>query len=641
MNNYTELYKILTKRKVFKMDELKERGEKYKTPSSVVEKEQNNINYNIEELQRYLVMNKAPEFFYNEQDNTLYWIDKRKSPYKVEPQRLANFEVLIKRRYNFVVGNNVYERLVVRLRGVNVIDIDILYKEYSSLIQQVKEIPGYFLYSDTRRQLALFEQYISEIYWNMIGTMPVEIVYRESGWHQTEAGIWHYYSGNDVNNCFSNFRLADNIFYKFVDYGESRELIEWGIGLFSISTYEIMLPLIIHAHLGYTLKLFEDIGYREQYILLMIGETGAGKTTLARILFSLFGNESVKGLINFTSTECAIEQDIMNRQDSTFIIDDLCRGTDSIMLEKFERVLRQLGDSTGRKKTTNGGIEQVEVKTRCAVILTAESDIYALNESSRLRTIAVNINKDLFNKSAFDRYKKETEEAQRWGHFSMLEQYMTMYVQFLEHNYMQVIQKLLEEREIAPPVHFSFPRQNTIFIMMRSQLRIMLDFWRMYVPIPDNYYWSIYNFYVDILVKVLKENEDRIIKIEPYIAFLQITKERIKTQGTIASDKDTFLDYANIYKGYWDGCNLMIISEWIYPVVINDYAINHRRIFPENFKTILKKLYEMKLIEGYEQKDHAPKLLKQVKINGIIQYFICLRWQAVENILSQVEYNRY
>ena len=619
------------------MDKLKERAEKYKTTPTITE--QKDTSYNTEELQRYLVMSTAPEFFYNEQDNTLYWFDKRKSPDKVLPQRLANFAVSIKRRYNFLLGNNMIERLVVTIRGASIVDIDIASKDYSALMQEVKRIPGYFLYADTRRQQALFEQYISEIYWNMVNKMPVEIVYGESGWHQTETGMWHYYSGNDVNNCFSNFRLANNIVYRFVDYGESRELIGWGMGLFGISTYEIMLPLIIHAHLGYTLKLFEEIGYREQYILMMIGGTGEGKTTLARILFSLFGNELVKGIINFTSTESAMEQDMMKRQDSTLVIDDLCKGTDSIMLEKFERVLRQLGDSTGRKKTINGGTSQVEVKTRCAVILTAESDINALNESSRLRTIAVNINKYLFNKLAFDVYKKEAEEAQRLGRFSRLEQYMTMYVQFLENNYMQVIQRLLEEREIAPLVQFAFPRQMTIFIMMRSQLRIMLDFWRTYVFIPDNYYWSTYNFYVDILVRVIKENEERIRKLEPYVVFLQILKRRIIGYGTIASDKNIFLSYPDMYKGYYDDCNLMIISDWIYPVVLNDYEIIHRKAFPESFNTILKKLYEMKLIEVYEQKDHAPKLFKQVKINGKTQHFICFRWQAVEMILSQVEYN--
>ena len=124
------------------MERLKECGEKYSASPTVTE--QKDISYNTEELQRYLVMNTAPEFFYNEQDNTLYWVDKRKSPDKVCPQRLANFEVLIKRRYNFIVGNNITERLVVTIRGGNVTDIDIEHEEYSSLIKYVKKIPDFF-----------------------------------------------------------------------------------------------------------------------------------------------------------------------------------------------------------------------------------------------------------------------------------------------------------------------------------------------------------------------------------------------------------------------------------------------------------------------------------------------------------------
>ena len=62
------------------------------------------------------------------------------------------------------------------------------------------------------------------------------------------------------------------------------------------------------------------------------------------------------------------------------------------------------------------------------------------------------------------------------------------------------------------------------------------------------------------------------------------------TRETIAADKNIFLRYPNMYKGYYDDCNLMIISDWVYPVVANDYAIDHRKAFPDNFSTLLKKL---------------------------------------------------
>ena len=588
------------------MDKLNNRTEKYEIASTVT--------------------NTDSEFFYNEQDNTLYWINKMKNSDKSEPQRLANFEVLIKRRYNLIIGNYVYEKLIVTLRGKNLVDIDIFLSEYSSLMQQVRKIPGYCLYSDTRRQIPLFEQYISEIYLKIVNVMSIEIVYQDSGWHMNELAMPHYYSGNDINNCLSDFRLASTIDFN------PRDLIEWGIGLFSIGIYEVMLPLIIHAHLGYTLKLFEDAGYHEQYILLLIGDTGSKKTSLARVMFNLFG----EGLVNFTFTDRAIELSIMKRQDSTLIFDDLSCGSDRLLSAKFERILRQLGDSTGRRRTINGGTEQDEVRTRCAVVLTAETDINALGKSSKLRTLAININKNSFDESALCKYQQEELESHSLGHFSKLEQYMTLYVQFLESNYIKIVETLSTERLMETPINFAFSRQAMIFKMMISQLKLIMDFWRVHVGISDNEYFAVYNLYENFLINVLKKNEERIVEVESHIIFLQITKTLVATQGIIALDKNTFLSCLSIYKGYWHGCNLMIMSDFLCSFVMNYCATYYKRIFPENLKSVLKKLYELDLIEVYEQKDHAPKLLKQVKINNMNQYFVCLKWQSVELLLNQV-----
>lgn len=207
------------------MDKFKERAEKYLVAPTGAEDKQKDINYNREELQRYLVMNTAQEFFYNEQDNTLYWFDKRKSPDKVLPQRLANFEVLIKRRYNLVNKyGEIVEMLLVTLRGsnsINPIDVNVPISNFITLMQDIsKSNPEYRLYPDTRQQFVLSKQYLSEIYENVALRMPIEIVYENSGWNINELGMPHYYSGNDVNNCFSNFKLANNISY------EPRDLME-------------------------------------------------------------------------------------------------------------------------------------------------------------------------------------------------------------------------------------------------------------------------------------------------------------------------------------------------------------------------------------------------------------------------------
>lgn len=624
------------------MDKLKKRGEKCLSTSTVTK--QKDMSYNTKELQRYLVMNTAPEFFYNEQDSTLYWFDKRKSPDEVCPKRLANFEVLIKRRYNFIVGNNITERLVVTLRRLNVTgtdtdtdtnkytytDIDIAREEYSSLMKFVREIPGYFLYADIVRPEARFVQYLSEVYDRVASQIPIETVYGESGWHQTEAGAWHYYSGNDVNNCFSDFRLANNISY------EPSDLMEWGIGLMSISEDRIMLPMLIHAHLGYTLKLFEDAGYDEQYILMMIGKTGSKKTTLTRVMFNLFGGS----LANFTHTDRAIELSMMSRQDSTLIFDDLPDGKNTYLAEKFEKVLRQLGDSTGRRRSINGGNEQDKVGTRCAVVLTAEDDIDALSESSKLRTLAVNVNKDSLYPDSLSLYKEDVVQSHASSDFSKLEQYMTLYVQFLEINYVQIVQDFINERIMPILEQFIFARQTMIFRMMRSQLRLMIIFWRNYIQVSDEEFLSVYNLYSNILSEVIRENEQRAIQFEPFILFLQVVKHVVTSTRNIVQDKNQFIIYSGAHNGYWDGENLMIKRDWL-DYFVSDYYRKQGKIFPDSLQNILNVLYELNIIEGYEQKGHKAKLCKQVRVNNISEYFICFRWANVEATLNQVEYNRY
>lgn len=613
------------------MDKLKKRGEKYKTASTVTE--QNDMNYNTEELQRYLVMNTAPEFFYNEQDNTLYWLDKRKSPDKVCPQRLANFEVLIKRRYNLVNKyGEIVEMLLVTLRGsnsINPIDVNVPISNFITLMQDIsKSNPEYRLYPDTRQQFVLSKQYLSEIYENVALRMPIEIVYENAGWNINELGMPHYYSGNDVNNCFSNFKLANNISY------EPRDLMEWGIGLMSISEDRIMLPLLIHAHLGYTLKLFKDAGYDEQYILIMIGNTGSKKTTLARVMFNLFGGT----LANFTHTDRSIELSMMSRQDSTLLFDDLPNGKNTYLAEKFEKVLRQLGDSTGRRRSINGGNEQDEVGTRCAVVLTAENDIDALSESSKLRTLAVNINKDSLYLDALSLYKEDVVRSRFSAEYSKLEQYMTLYVQFIESNYVQIVRDFMEERIVLMPEQFIFPRQAMIFRVMRSQLKLMIIFWRNYVPVSDDEFLSVYNFYSNILSEVIRENEQRAIQVEPFILFLQVVKYIVVSTGKIAQDKNHFITYSSTYNGYWDRGNLMIMKNWL-DYFVSDYYRKQGKIFPDSLQNILNVLYKLNIIEGYEQKDHKAKLCKQVRLHNSSEYFICFRWQAVETALNQVEYN--
>ncbi|MBR0287827.1 MAG: hypothetical protein IJQ82_02490, partial [Selenomonadaceae bacterium] len=552
----------------------------------------------------------SSEFTYSESDSVLYWCQPNTGNYK----RLANFEVVIKRRYALVSYYGMVERLALVLRGRNVRELEISLSEMSLLMQRIeKSFPEYRLYPDSRQQGVLFRQYVSEVYEKTAVTLPVDLVYQESGWHLTPLNVPHYYSGNDTVNCLSSFRLANQLNFT------PQELVEWAIGVLSIGPMEVMLPLLIHAHLGYTLKLYEDAGYNEQYILSLIGASGSKKTSLARVLFCLFGEV----MVNFMSTDRAIELDLMKRQDSTLLLDDLSSGSDKFLAGKFEKILRQLGDSIGRKRSINGGMEQDVVKTRCAVLLTAETDIDALSKSSKLRTLAVNIGVNTLDSAALYRYQQDEIIAHSAGQWSKLEQYMTLYVQFLEGNYSQIVQNLAIARSEPVSREFSFSRQATIFKMMSSQAKLMTDFWRIYFPVADAEVFAMYSDFVSVLMYLIGQNELRGQKVEPYVLFLQAIKYGLSCEPIVAQDKSSFV--IGNFIGFWSGLNLMLRSDLSFDYVLKYYG-RQGQMFPESLQGVLNKFYELGLLEVYEQKDHKAKLMKTVKIGNVNQNFICLRW---------------
>ena len=562
----------------------------------------------------------SSEFTYSESDSVLYWCQLGKDNYK----RLANFEVIIKRRYRLVAFDGVSDWLRIVLRGHSTQELEISLLEFTSLMQEVeKKFPEYRLYPDSRQQSILFKQYLSEVYERMANTLPIDLVYQESGWHLTPQNVPHYYSGIEPGNCLSNFCLASQIIFT------PQELTEWAIGVLSIGPMAVMVPLLIHAHLGYTLKLYEDAGYNEQYILALIGASGSKKTSLARVLFCLFG----EAMVNFMATDRAIELDLMKRQDSTLLLDDLSSGSDKFLAGKFEKVLRQLGDSTGRKRSINGGMEQDVVRTRCAVLLTAETDIDALGKSSKLRTLAINIGINTLDSAALYRYQQDEVMSHSAGQWSKLEQYMTLYVRFLEGNYAQIVQYLISAKMSPIPGEFSFSRQATIFKIMSSQAKLMTDFWRVYFSVSDKEALAVYSGFENVLLYLIGQNELRGRKAETYILFLQAIKYGLSCEQIAAPDKDRFV--MGNFIAYWSKGNLMLMSDLGFDYVVRHYA-KDGQTFPDNLQSILDKFHELNLLEVYEQKDHKAKLMKQVKFGNVSRNFICLRWHMAEVLLNQV-----
>ena len=83
------------------------------------------------------------EFTYSESDSILYWCQLGTDNCK----RLANFKVIIKRRYRLIASDKVSDWLGIILRGRNIQELEISLSEWNSLMQKIEKSLMNFLKS--------------------------------------------------------------------------------------------------------------------------------------------------------------------------------------------------------------------------------------------------------------------------------------------------------------------------------------------------------------------------------------------------------------------------------------------------------------------------------------------------------------
>ena len=81
----------------------------------------------------------------------------------------------------------------------------------------------------------------------------------------------------------------------------------------------------------------------------------------------------------------------------------------------------------------------------------------------------------------------------------------------------------------------------------------------------------------------------------------------------------------------------MLLPDLSYANAINFFTEN-RFPFNETAGGLWNRLYEIGLLEVYMQKDHKPKLLKQVKINGSSMSFVALNTVAANSLLHSMDF---
>ena len=507
---------------------------------------------------------------------------------------LLNFTLSILERYMLIDVNGKEEHYVkLKINQNNSEKImDVPVNKLDSGPQLItKEHPECSIYPDSGKHIQWFKVYVSQIYEKSINETYEQKKYLNAGWNLGENGLMHYYSGLDAN-CCSEWSLS---VLEGVNCGA---LIKRVQGLLGLAPLTITLPLFLHAHYGYILKLFEDAGYHEEYALVIAGTTGSKKTSVARVMFEHFGN----GIINFTSTSRAMELELAKRHDAMVIIDDLHSQRDKDTLAKLQHIIRQLGDSTAKKRSVNQGREQECLSVRCGVVITAESDITQLESSGILRTLVVNVDEKTFNSTILSSYQEEINVARANGKDNFMEQYLTAFIRFIERNYNEIVTFLGREPNSVP--YSKFARQRTIGKILVQLSYVILYFWHANGVVESEDINILLTQWGAIIQEVLQVNEVRGKTSAPHIMFISAIMEGIASKKlSIVRDKKAFENSTSSMAGFWneDDSVLKLIPSDAYAFVSSYYTKMGVK-FIEPLQGILDRLYKANLLEVYDAK---------------------------------------
>lgn len=538
--------------------------------------------------------------------------------------RLSNFkvEILSMMKQIFLTKEGIFYRVRIFNDGASEI-VEIEREHYLNLYAEVvKSHPEFRLSADTNKAIGLFREYLSIKYQESKHSLKIDNVYEFSGWIDEE-NCFRYISGSD-ENCNSKRKIVylkntnlQNIFAS-----------AWRVLNLSMDK-QVVLPLFLQMHMGYTTKLFEDAGMPVQYLFNIVGATGSKKTAVAKVLYALF--DMTDG-INFTATDRAIELYAEKCHDGTLLLDDLFSVRDKAALEKIHRFLREYADGIGRARSIRAGTEIERMDTRYAVVVTAESMLDGLQQSAKLRNLIVRVRKDTFNDDVLRQFQIEAKEATFEGRPNSLEVYLSVYIRFLENNYAQIVKEMINFQ--PPKINLKFARQATIYKILSFQAKLILDFGRtggFFTDIDEKKLW---NEWISILQNLMIENQYLCNQEEPYRLFLEAVMQSYAQKIIqICRSKSEYELTAKFSYGYIEQNILKLEPDKIFDYVMNYYS-HIGRGFSATLNDIISILYEKGIVDAYEQKNHKAKMLKTVVINGIKTKFLCLKMDKIKQILE-------
>ena len=497
-------------------------------------------------------------------------------------------------------------------------DFSIQTSEVQNFYRKMKRaIPAAYVFTDAGKGEESLREYIAEILEEKWPSLIEKEIYRTGGWWKIGKRMM-YLSGRD-ENCMSERRLADT------KECNRQLVISRAFGILDIAPRQTSVPVFLFSHSGYVKKLFAEAGVPIQFIFDLIGPTGSRKTSLVKVLFSLFQDINQRGnFVNFSSTPRAMEIVGEKNVDGIVILDDLSDAMSSVQTEKFEKFLRSLCDQEGRRRSTDGGRTLDIVETQFTAILTAESYFDDMPQSSKLRNIAQFIDENTICNTVLSRFQQDQRVQKNSGNHSSLELYMTIFIEWVGENWKELLHRL--SGYVPNPIGIKYARLEEARRVLHGMAMLVLDFACAYGIYRGEDGRSVFYEWTRYIDELILLNQNLCQSAAPEVMFLSALNDLISCgEFKISAGKADFERLPDFYCGFHDGEFVKINPLRAFDSVRNYYLKAHQK-FDFSANMIFSNLVSRGFSEGYKERNRTnSRPLKKVVINGQKMQFLCLK----------------
>jgi len=554
--------------------------------------------------------------------------------------RLCNFHILIESIMRLHFRGGLTQHVILAVEPNYDFRKLIEEKNFSDVLQIfIDDHPQLYVPPEFKAKTKqYFQEYAAEIY-SLFQTSKVQDVFLYHGWERINGKM--RYLPTDPRFDGSDLNFPDLTSYQVhlpnVDNSAMAETWRFGQHILSLGIDETtqeknslraILPIFLYIHMGLAAKLFEDAGYPLQFLLMITGTTGSLKTSICKAIAEPF---NPGGMLNFQSTDRAIENYRRQSIDMTMIVDDIFSLYDKGIKNKFDRILRAFGDSIGRAKAINtqtsgnfNATERTIVRSGC--IVTGEHRMNS-QQSDNLRTVQVEVDPHTFDRNVLREIQDDNNASRMRGGVSRVQNYFASFVRHLENNYERYMEFIANFRYVMP-FQTQFSRQENNFRLLHAMAYMIIDWGMDAGAITQEEGMDMLKGWDDVLDELMKQNEMYAQCTEPYQQFLSVLRQGIGTGNImIADDKAEYISPSCLakYVGFQrlaGGSRQWILDPDSALISVRKIMEHNGQILSSDKTSICRALYQHGITVGYGGKSDAigrkrKRYLKRFQLNGV------------------------